>query len=138
MSTTRDPFNPPDIIPHEVFVNTPQYAELCRKWEIDPTLGWDAECLPSIEAARQFFWDYEQARRALSGWTAPTVAAYAEGVFAAHEADKGAMVLTDRHGPMLIVQDPLGEYWSLTAQPYDPADAATAMVLDQLDRTPPQ
>lgn len=134
----RDPFNPPDIIPHEVFVNTDQYAELCKKWEIDPALDWGDECLPSIEAAREFFWDYEQARRKMSGWTSPTVAAYAEALFARAEGDKGAMVLTDRHGPMLVVQDPLGEYWSLTAQPYDPADAADAMVRDRLHRSSPQ
>lgn len=136
--TRAGAFAPPEPVSHEAFRKTEAYAALCEEFGIDPAASWDKETLASIEAAAEFLWEYEQLRRAGAAWTPETVAAYLESVVLLHETDAGSMIWRDRYGAIVVVTDPMGDHWMLTAEPYSPERAALAMTLDRTARTPMQ
>jgi hypothetical protein len=127
----------PSLISHDDFRKTEGYTELCAEFGVDPAKGWDTEVLASIDDAVEFLTQYETMRRACSGYTAEEAAAYFEGIALRHEAEPAAIVVLDRFGDVLVVQDPLGSCWELTAARANPERVALALTKARINATPP-
>lgn len=136
MATDRRP--DPCLMSHGDFRKTDAYRMLCADYDIDPAADWDRETVASLDAAREFFCEYEALRRAGSAWTAQRAAAALEGLLLSGEGNASGLVWTERFGPVLVTEDPLGQCWMFTAQRYDPIRGGLAMTLDQADRASQQ
>jgi hypothetical protein len=133
MTTRPTPNSPreyPEIMPHETFRLTDGYKELCAEYDLDPDRPWEDQTLP-LDAAAEFFADYEATRRALAEWSPELVAAHYEGLTVANERDPHAPVWLDRHANIVVIQDPMGRCWTLTAASASPQLIAAAMARAQ-------
>lgn len=116
----------PALAGYDEVAKTEGYADLCADYGINPRRPLSEQRL-GVEAAREFLWQLEEIRRAMSGWQPELVAAHVEGLVLRAEGERGGLVWLDRHGPVVIVQDPLGESWAVTVSKATPELVAGAM-----------
>jgi hypothetical protein len=123
---TATPFRGPEPPDFETIRKLSVYAELCARYDLDPAEPWDTAVCASIADTLAFHAEYEELRARLAGWTGEITAAWLEGLAAAGE-DTGTMRLVDRHGPVLVLADRFGGWWTVTCERSDPARLAQAM-----------